>query len=50
VDRFGGVPPYPETRNYVTRIFGLLGLVPALESQQDELLPVTEEYALAAGR
>ena len=50
VDRFGGVPPYPETRNYVTRIFGLLGLVPALESRQDDLLPVTEEYALAAGR
>jgi len=49
VDRFGGVPPYPETRNYVTRIFGILGLVPALEGAQDTL-PVTEEYALAAGR
>jgi soluble lytic murein transglycosylase-like protein len=30
VDRFGGVPPFQETRNYVTRIFGLLGLVPPL--------------------
>ena len=50
VDRFGGVPPYPETRNYVTRIFGILGLVPTLENQLDTTLPVTEEYALAAGR
>jgi soluble lytic murein transglycosylase-like protein len=25
VDRFGGVPPYPETRNYVARILKLLG-------------------------
>ena len=39
VERFGGVPPYQETRDYVTRIFGLLGLVPAPESApalQDE--------------
>jgi soluble lytic murein transglycosylase-like protein len=25
VDRFGGVPPYQETQNYVQKIFGLLG-------------------------
>jgi len=25
VDRFGGVPPYPETQNYVTRILDHLG-------------------------
>ena len=45
VDRFGGVPPYQETRNYVTRIFGLLGLVPALEGP-----PALQEDAVAAGR
>lgn len=50
VDRFGGVPPYRETRNYVTRIFGILGLVPTLENPQGTFLPYTEEYALAAGR
>ena len=39
VERFGGVPPYQETRDYVTRIFGLLGLVPVPENPpalQDE--------------
>jgi hypothetical protein len=25
VERYGGVPPYPETRAYVARILGLLG-------------------------
>lgn len=47
VDRFGGVPPYRETRNYVTRIFGLLGLVPALETLQPAPEP---EDLTAAGR
>jgi soluble lytic murein transglycosylase-like protein len=28
VDRFGGVPPYRETQNYVQKIFGLLGFTP----------------------
>jgi soluble lytic murein transglycosylase-like protein len=44
VERFGGVPPYQETRNYVSRIFGLLGLVPAAES------PAVPEDGMAAGR
>jgi soluble lytic murein transglycosylase-like protein len=28
VDRFGGIPPYRETQNYVQKIFGLLGFTP----------------------
>lgn len=26
VERFGGIPPYRETQQYVTRVFGLLGI------------------------
>ena len=29
VDRFGGIPPYQETQNYVQKIFGLLNFAPA---------------------
>jgi soluble lytic murein transglycosylase-like protein len=28
VDRFDGIPPYPETQSYVQKIFGLLGFTP----------------------
>jgi len=51
VDRFGGVPPYQETRDYVTRIFGLLGLVPPAENAPGvpAVAPVTDEFAIAAG-
>lgn len=50
VDRFGGVPPFQETRNYVTRIFSLLGLVPALETPPMLETPAFEEDATVAGR
>jgi len=43
VQRYGGVPPYKETRNYVDRIFSLLGLSsepepPPAAVQQDAAL------------
>jgi soluble lytic murein transglycosylase-like protein len=29
VNRFGGIPPYPETRNYVTQVLRLMRATPA---------------------
>lgn len=47
VQRYGGVPPYKETRNYVDRIFSLLGL--SREPEPPKAVPVQgiPEAALA---
>lgn len=47
VDRFGGIPPYRETRNYVQKIFGLLGF--STTSEANPAQPSAEEV-VAAGR
>jgi len=43
VQRYGGVPPYKETRNYVDRIFSLLGL----SSEPEPPVAVQQDAALA---
>jgi soluble lytic murein transglycosylase-like protein len=39
VQRFGGIPPYQETQNYVTKIFGLLGFTVAAPAPQPQPQP-----------
>jgi soluble lytic murein transglycosylase-like protein len=46
VDRFGGIPPYPETQQYVQRIFGLLGI--AIPDPPPALAPTAPAPAATA--
>ncbi|HKI03720.1 MAG TPA: lytic transglycosylase domain-containing protein [Thermoanaerobaculia bacterium] len=52
VDRFGGVPPYRETQNYVQKIFGLLGFTPDPPAAKAALpaAQVAEAEIVPAGR
>lgn len=47
VDRYRGVPPYRETRNYIQRIYGLLGL--DASGHVLPLAPSAEETAAVSG-
>lgn len=41
VARYGGVPPYRETRNYLQRIFGFLGLESAAPAGAERVAPAS---------
>ncbi len=50
VQRFGGIPPYQETQNYVSKIFGLLGFTataPAAQQPQPAAANVQDTMAAA---
>jgi hypothetical protein len=53
VERFGGLPPFPETRGYVQHIFARLGftlLLPALTTPAPAALPAVDSALLAGSR
>ena len=50
VQRFGGIPPYQETQNYVTKIFGLLGFTAAAPAPQPQPAAANAQDTVAAAR
>lgn len=50
VQRFGGIPPYQETQNYVQKIFGLLGFSSWAPAPAQPAAPPTGSQDAAAAR
>jgi soluble lytic murein transglycosylase-like protein len=50
VQRFGGIPPYQETQNYVSKIFGLLGFTAAAPAPQPQPAAASAQDTVAAAR